>query len=683
MLFKRRRNREGQQGFALVILAGVLIVSSLAAASLLVSKDREQTWKPKLDARAQLKEVEQYLIRYQRENHRLPCPAAVDHAPDSINYGIEGANCGLGGAIAGIQRISSGGAVIRMGVLPVRTLGLPSKLASDAWGTRISYAVVEQLTDPFQFSDGPFPSIRVNNAAGTPLSSTAGFILISHGEKSEGGYSAKTGVQIGGSCGAAQGLDAQNCNADHIFVQADFNPTAGSGFYDDYVIHRAVDSMAQGMNTPCYPPRTATPYAWTGPNPASCSAPYPNMLHNTTQALTNSNPENTGSATIRCNNGVIENVTSTCEYTPSCPATTENWVGTVAGCSAARGNLAHGANTTLTNATGGRNGSVTVSCSYGVITQSGGSCNGNSCPLPWGGSLAHGGAVGAFGTNSVPCGSTCPSEVRNCSFGVLSGSYTHQSCSAVTCLNCTAPWGATVPHNSSTTAFAAAGVPCGSSCASETRSCWDGNLSGSYSNQSCSAAPCADCGLPWGGSIGHGGSVYAYNTYNAGCGGTCFGETRSCWNGSLSGSYGAWTCSAPCADCGLPWGGTIGHGGAVTAYSTSCVCGPASSSGDGGDGGYGAYLETPPKYALKNIPGSRRATKTTAMCPVNPTFEDLLTLTQGDGGDGGGYVWPSCASETRWCSNGSLSGSYGYSSCAPSSGCCGGSSSGDGGDGGY
>lgn len=51
--------------------------------------------------------------------------------------------------------------------------------------------------------------------------------------------------------------------------------------------------------------------------------------------------------------------------------------------------------------------------------------------------------------------------------------------------NCTAPWGSTVTHDSSVTAYQSSTVPYGQSCVSETRTCTNGSLSGSYAYVSC------------------------------------------------------------------------------------------------------------------------------------------------------------------------------------------------------
>jgi len=56
-------------------------------------------------------------------------------------------------------------------------------------------------------------------------------------------------------------------------------------------------------------------------------------------------------------------------------------------------------------------------------------------------------------------------------------------------VNCTAPWGSTVTHGASVTAYQAATVPYGQSCVSQSRTCTNGTLSGTYQYQSCAVGP--------------------------------------------------------------------------------------------------------------------------------------------------------------------------------------------------
>ena len=58
----------------------------------------------------------------------------------------------------------------------------------------------------------------------------------------------------------------------------------------------------------------------------------------------------------------------------------------------------------------------------------------------------------------------------------------------------------------------------------------------------------ADCNLPWGGAIASGKAVTAWQAASVACGGTCAQETRSCTNGVLSGSYASAACAV--AACG-------------------------------------------------------------------------------------------------------------------------------------
>jgi parallel beta-helix repeat protein len=65
--------------------------------------------------------------------------------------------------------------------------------------------------------------------------------------------------------------------------------------------------------------------------------------------------------------------------------------------------------------------------SFTVVTGTGGDCT-----LPWGGTVPNGGTVTAYQSSSVTCGNSCTSETRTCTNGTLSGSYTNSSCTPPT-----------------------------------------------------------------------------------------------------------------------------------------------------------------------------------------------------------------------------------------------------------
>lgn len=165
----------------------------------------------------------------------------------------------------------------------------------------------------------------------------------------------------------------------------------------------------------------------------------------------------------------------------------------------------------------------------------------NSCILPWGGAISHGQSVRAYNASDVGCGSQCQSELRICTNGVLSGSYTKSACKTGSCA-CDLPWGGTTSEYSSVRAYRNSSVPCGSTCAYETRKCVKKILSGTYTNKTCSVADCPSCNLPWGETASSGRSVAAYQNPTVPYGSKCISETRKCTNGVLSGSYANKTC---------------------------------------------------------------------------------------------------------------------------------------------
>ena len=207
-----------------------------------------------------------------------------------------------------------------------------------------------------------------------------------------------------------------------------------------------------------------------------------------------------------------------------------------------------------------------------------------------------GGSITAYVNSTVAFGGSCQSETRTCTNGVLSGSSQYASCAVDAPASCLFN-GETISHGQSLTAYLNSNVAFGGSCQSETRICENGSLSGSSQYASCEVAAPASC-LFNGQTVAHGLSAMAFATSTVGFGESCQQESRTCTNGALSGSsqYASCEVAAP-ASC-LFNGQTIAHGQNVMGYLAPSV--DASST---------------------------------------------------------------CKQETRTCENGSLSGSYFFSSC--------------------
>lgn len=213
-------------------------------------------------------------------------------------------------------------------------------------------------------------------------------------------------------------------------------------------------------------------------------------------------------------------------------------------------------------------------------------------------SVASGSSVMAYQSSSVPFGSSCASQSRTCSNGILGGSYTAASCAVAAPAACSFN-GQSVSSGNSVTAYQSGSVPFGSVCVSQSRSCTNGSLSGSYTFGSCAVGQPASCNFN-GQTVASGSSILAYTQQSVPNGSSCsyFQQNITCTNGSFPPGTFYPSCAANCTFNGQ----SVTSGSSVTAFQALSV--PYGSS---------------------------------------------------------------CVSQTRTCSNGTMSGSYSYPSCSVAS----------------
>ena len=127
-------------------------------------------------------------------------------------------------------------------------------------------------------------------------------------------------------------------------------------------------------------------------------------------------------------------------------------------------------------------------CSTSCVS---GACE-DSCQLPWGGTLAHGQSTTAYLNGAETSPTLCSNnvETRTCNNAVLSGSYTSPTC-AQQYRNCALAGYGTLLHGAQVSSYSSATVPCGSMCTTLTISCNDGTLTGGSSYEgSCVVDEC-------------------------------------------------------------------------------------------------------------------------------------------------------------------------------------------------
>jgi hypothetical protein len=194
-----------------------------------------------------------------------------------------------------------------------------------------------------------------------------------------------------------------------------------------------------------------------------------------------------------------------------------------------------------------------------------------SCSLPWGGTLAHGGSATAYQAATVSYGSSCSSETRTCSNGSLSGSYQYQYCAVdnppPTCSVSVSPT-SMVQGQSSTLSWSSSNATSCIGTNFSTGGATSGSVSVSPSAPTTYTAACTASGT--GSETFNSNGTFTVPVYET--------LTVKVWGGGGGG--------------GSSWGGASGGAGGASSFNASVVAnggaGGVSASGSNGYGGGGA-----------------------------------------------------------------------------------------------
>ena len=182
-----------------------------------------------------MKQIEEALISFHHREGRLPCPADGREVMGNINVGVEGTptydalngySCSnvLNNAADLTFDLNDGSS----GIVPVKTLSLAQDYLYDGWGRRISYMVLNKLTNSVEFNNVTQGKIHIytDYVSTTPAVDDAAFVLISHGKS---GHGAWLGSSV--SLGVPARLNrVRNNRRRDIFNADDINATGGIKF---------------------------------------------------------------------------------------------------------------------------------------------------------------------------------------------------------------------------------------------------------------------------------------------------------------------------------------------------------------------------------------------------------------------------------------------------------------------
>ena len=191
--------RSNEKGSSLIGVAILMLALGFIVTGAIYLMQNYETIYSDQDSVEGLREIETSLMDFVAREGRYPCPASLTLAPDQEDpvdgtvYGREGpTNCNAAGTYSGTFRaIGRGGANVRIGAIPVRSLNLPDSKMVDGYGRRYFYAITEDMASPGADVQNDLGVISIENQNGDPISDVSGHIvyaLISPGPDDRGAY---------------------------------------------------------------------------------------------------------------------------------------------------------------------------------------------------------------------------------------------------------------------------------------------------------------------------------------------------------------------------------------------------------------------------------------------------------------------------------------------------------------
>lgn len=227
-MFGKRSIFKDQSGSSLLQTAITLIVVSVLVGASVAIIQPLVLEKPKEETHKQLDPIKVALSEFAARHGRLPCPARLDVATDTADFGREycDATPAAGSGVELSTVNSRDGRVIRSGGLPVRTLDMSDDYFRDGYQNPYLYSVTELVTSASGDlnHDG---GIYVKDANGIDVNVNPGWVLY-------------TLVSTGGrgnifDCDLSK-ADSENCNRDGVFLVGEYSQAHTSAdFYDDHI----------------------------------------------------------------------------------------------------------------------------------------------------------------------------------------------------------------------------------------------------------------------------------------------------------------------------------------------------------------------------------------------------------------------------------------------------------------
>ncbi len=246
--------RNHKHGFSLIELSIVFVVIGILMTGALTFVSGYTKGHQIKETRMKLQAIEQALIVHVRKYGHIPCPASRTTQRGTASFGVSPTPCNTAPP-GGTVDVNAG--KVRIGMVPVKRLGLPEDHAFDGWGNRITYAAIRDLAvdkDTYNAYTTTDTNgiIIIQDGNGNQLypaddKNINAYAIISHGSDGKGAFN-RIG-QVVNACNSAA-KDGENCDADSLFFDMPINDgDTESTYFNDYIRWKPVASLNMDANS--------------------------------------------------------------------------------------------------------------------------------------------------------------------------------------------------------------------------------------------------------------------------------------------------------------------------------------------------------------------------------------------------------------------------------------------------
>lgn len=250
-----------EKGYTLIQMALALMVIGVLLAGFLGIYTQYQVEEKVTKTNTRVNNALQSIQKYRNVFGTLPCPAPMNVARTDAAYGmasnyarytatgalpVVAGGCAEGICIEQNTRTDLAGTPtlrVRVGAIPFRDMQLDESDTYDAYGSRLWYAVTEDLCNLATFNETRGAINIVNDLGETQTTppNSAAFVVISPGVNKIGGYGLEGTLQV--PC--ATSLDSENCRDVSLATSAITSATYRSQFVQDASLATSYDDVIE------------------------------------------------------------------------------------------------------------------------------------------------------------------------------------------------------------------------------------------------------------------------------------------------------------------------------------------------------------------------------------------------------------------------------------------------------